>query len=295
MIAPPPTLAPVPPGIDPKLAYLYDENGVFYPEADGEPMPDAGYQDHTIRAARFQLDHHYRHRPGTLVSGNTLLYYEQGNPRRVVSPDCYVAFDVDLSIMRYRTYYTVWDMGKPPDFTLEVASKSTHGNDTGAKMRIYSGMGVGEYWLFDKSPSGEYYGFRLAGYRLVNGDYQSIAVAEDRSGNLSGYSETLGLDIRWEYDGDLEEGRIRLYDPLAGAYLLDYEQALYAIDEADAARIAAETAREQADAARIAAESAQQQADTARIAAETEAAALREQLRQLQTQSQSPSQHNPEP
>lgn len=294
MIAPPPTLAPAPPGVDPDLAYLYDENGVFYPEADGEPMPDAGYQDHTIRAARFQLDHHYRHRPGTLVSGNTLLYYEQGNPRRVVSPDCYVAFDVDLSIMRYRTYYTVWDMGKPPDFTLEVASKSTHGNDTGAKMRIYSGMGVGEYWLFDKSPDGEYYGFRLAGYRLVNGDYQSIAVAEDRSGNLSGYSATLGLDIRWEYDADLEEGRIRLYDPLAGAYLLDYEQALYAIDDADAARNAS-------DAARIAAETAQQQtetalraSETARIAAETEAAALREQIRLLQAQAQSQSPTNPE-
>lgn len=282
MIAPPPTLAPAPPGIDPKLAYLYDANGVFYPEADGEPMPDADYQDHTTRSARFQLDHHFRHRPGTKVSGNTLIYYEQGNPRRVVSPDCYVAFDVDLSIIRYHTNYRVWEMGKPPDFTLEVASKSTSRTDTGAKMRIYSGMGIAEYWLFDKSPSGEYYGFRMAGYRLVNGDYQSIAVNEGNSGNLNGYSTALGLDIRWEYDSDLDEGRIRFYDPLAGGYLLDYEEALYAIDEADAAR-------EQADAARIAAETARQRAETARIAAETEAAALRAQLQQLQAQSQSSS------
>ena len=274
MVAPPPTLAPAPPGIDPKLAYLYDENGVFYPEADGEPMPDAEYQDHTTRSARFQLDHHFRHRPGTQISGNTLIYYEQGNPRRVVSPDCYVAFDVDLSIIRYHTNYRVWEMGKPPDFTLEVASKSTASNDTGAKMRIYSGMGIAEYWLFDKSPSGEYYGFRMAGYRLVNGDYQSIAVAEDHSGNLNGYSTTLGLDIRWEYDRDLDEGRIRFYDPLAGGYLLDYEEALYAIDEADAAR---------------------EQAAAARIAAETEAAALRAQLRELQLQLQTQAQSSAPP
>lgn len=291
MATPPAALAPAPPGIDPELAYLYDENGVFYPEADGEPMPDATYQDHTIRSARFQLDHHFRRSPDTYVGGNTLIYYEQGNPRRVVSPDCYVAFDVDFAIIHYRDCYRVWDMGKPPDFIMEVASKSTAGNDTGEKMRIYAGMGVAEYWLFDKMPDGKYYGFRLAGYRLVNGNYEPFAVSENSIGNLNGYSPTLGLDIRWEYDSVWDEGKIRFYDPLAGTYLLDYEESLFAIDEADVARQQADAGRQQAETARQQAETALQESETARSAAEAEAAALREQLRQLQAQARQNPEH----
>lgn len=296
MAAPPATLAPAPPGIDPALAYLYDENGVFYPEADGEPMPDATYQDRTIRSARFQLDHHFHRRTGTYVGGNTLIYYEQGNPRRVVSPDCYVALDVDFAIIHYRDCYRVWDMGKPPDFVMEVASKSTARNDTGEKMRIYAGMGIAEYWLFDQTPDGEYYGFRLAGYRLVNGNYEPFAVIEDSIGNLSGYSPTLGLDIRWEYDPVWDEGKIRFYHPMSGTYLLDYEESFLVIEESDAARQQAEAALQESETARSAAETALQQADAARRQAETdrsaaaaEAAALRAQLRQLQAQ------QNPEP
>ena len=135
-------------------------------------MPDAEYQDRNIRSARYQLDGFYHDRPGTYVSGNTVIYYEQGNPRRNVSPDCYVAFNVDYSVINYHGSYWVWEMGKPPDFVLEVASESTAGNDTGRKMLIYASMGAGEYWLFDRTVNGKHYGFRMAGYYLGPEGYE---------------------------------------------------------------------------------------------------------------------------
>ena len=210
-------IALAPPAIDPGRAHLYDENGVFYPEPDGEPMPDAEYQDRNIRSARYQLDGFYHDRPGTYVSGNTVIYYEQGNPRRNVSPDCYVAFNVDYSVINYHGSYWVWEMGKPPDFVLEVASESTAGNDTGRKMLIYAGMGAGEYWLFDRTVNGKHYGFRMAGYYLGPEGYEPFAITEDAAGNLRAHSPTLGLDICWEYDPALRHGIIRFYNPVSGS------------------------------------------------------------------------------
>ena len=281
-----------PPAIDPGRAHLYDENGVFYPEPDGEPMPDAEYQDRNIRSARYQLDGFYHDRPGTYVSGNTVIYYEQGNPRRNVSPDCYVAFNVDYSVINYHGSYWVWEMGKPPDFVLEVASESTAGNDTGRKMLIYASMGAGEYWLFDRTVNGKHYGFRMAGYYLGPEGYEPFAIMEDAAGNLRAHSPTLGLDICWEYDPALRHGIIRFYNPVSGEYLLDYEESFDALEEARSGRAAAEAALQDTEVALRDTESALQDAEAARttaeagrIAAEAEAAALREQLRRLQAAS----------
>ena len=288
-----------PPAIDPGRAHLYDENGVFYPEPDGEPMPDAEYQDRNIRSARYQLDGFYHDRPGTYVSGNTVIYYEQGNPRRNVSPDCYVAFNVDYSVINYHGSYWVWEMGKPPDFVLEVASESTAGNDTGRKMLIYASMGAGEYWLFDRTVNGKHYGFRMAGYYLGPEGYEPFAITEDAAGNLRAHSPTLGLDICWEYDPALRHGIIRFYNPVSGEYLLDYEESFDALEEARSGRAAAEAALQDTEvalqnteaalqdteAALQDAEAARTTAEAGRIAAEAEAAALREQLRRLQASS----------
>ena len=261
-------------------------------------MPDPEYQDRNIRSARYQLDGFYHHRPGTYVSGNTVIYYERGNPRRNVSPDCYVAFNVDYSRIAYRDSFWVWELGKPPDFALEVASESTASVDIGRKMVIYAEMGVIEYWLFDRTPDGKHYRFRLAGFRLVNGRYEPIAVVEEAPGRLRGYSPTLGLDIRWEYDEALEYGVIRFSNPLTGEYLLDYDASFGALEEAregraaaEEGRAAAEAARRQtemalqgSEAARRQTEAALQEAEAARAAAEAETAALRERLRRMQEQ-----------
>ena len=57
--------------------------------------------------------------------------------------------------------------------------------------------------------TGEFHGTRLAGDRLVNGRYLSIAVRELPDGELRGYSETLGLYLCWR------EGELDWFDPIA--------------------------------------------------------------------------------
>ena len=53
---------------------------VFYPETDGMPMPDAEYQGTMFREIVSTLATYYSDQPTTLVSGNTFIYYEEGNP-----------------------------------------------------------------------------------------------------------------------------------------------------------------------------------------------------------------------
>ena len=52
------------------------------------------------------------------VSGDTFIYYREGDPQRRVSPDLYVAFDISMeSIVRFDTY-PLWEVGKPPGLRL---------------------------------------------------------------------------------------------------------------------------------------------------------------------------------
>ena len=64
------------------------------------------------------------------VSGDLLIYYEEGNPRVSVAPDVFVVFGVED---RMRMNYKVWEEGKGPDFVLEVASPRTWREDVGRK------------------------------------------------------------------------------------------------------------------------------------------------------------------
>ena len=56
------------------------------------------------------------------VSGDLLVYYEQGNPRKFVVPDAFVVKGV--SPKRRRTYKT-WVEGKAPDVVIETTSRKT--------------------------------------------------------------------------------------------------------------------------------------------------------------------------
>ena len=64
---------------------------ILYPETDGKPLPDGEYQAPLYVDIVGTLQTHFSNRPDVHVNGNTMFYYEEGNPRRVISPDCYVA------------------------------------------------------------------------------------------------------------------------------------------------------------------------------------------------------------
>ena len=80
------------------------------------------------------------------MNGDTFIYYVEGNPRRFVSPDCYIVFGLtdaaleSLSLERNNTYL-LWEVGKPPDFILEIGFQSTARVDLGSKRELYAEIG----------------------------------------------------------------------------------------------------------------------------------------------------------
>ena len=202
----------------------------------------------------------FNQRPDVFVDYDSNICYDRRNLNVRISPDVYVAFGVDAEAIRPRKLYLPWEVGKPPDWALEVASESTKREDVERKPGIYARVGVPEYWRFDPT-GGSYHGDALYGGRLVKGEYQSVELTTEPDGILKGYSEILELCLAWD------EGWPRFYDPSTGNYLENWRQTSAACTEAEA-RAAEAAARADAEAA-------------ARSRAEAELRRLRERLGEL--------------
>ena len=208
------------------------------------------------------LENHLKHRPDMLVGARGYLCYDTRDHSPWAQMDCVVAFGVDPDAIFARNGYVISEVGKPPDFVLEVASESTGRRDYTAKRAIYAEYGVAEYWRFDRT-GGQYHDRPLSGDRLVNGRYEPIPLNTGADGVIRGYSPVLGLGLHWD------TGQLRFYDPAAGDYLPDLRQSE---DRRDAAE------------ARAAAVEAQRDAEaTARATTEALVERLRAQLRRLQS------------
>ena len=274
----------VPPVTQPSIEeapHLY-EDGVFYPATDGAPLPDGSEQYYEFLHVNTLLQIHYADQPRTLVSGNTFIYYDQGRPGRNIAPDCYVAFDVNADEIIRQEHYRIWIVGKPPEFALEIASKHTAHNDLVPKRELYAAIGIGEYWRYDPTENSRYYGERLVGERLVDGEYQRLPVAPDAEGRPRGYSPTLELDLVWE------DRILRFYNPTTGEWLRDYAETREELVTTEsmlageqAARAAAESMLETEQVARETTHAKLETERTARAAAEARAAELEAELRRL--------------
>ena len=176
----------------------------------------------------YHLIQHLGNRETTLVAGEQYLALAPTrNLAGVRYPDLLVAFGVDPALHEESNAYVIADQGKPPDFVLEIASRSTGHIDTGPKRRDYSALGIPEYWRFDETATGQYHGARLAGERLVDGEYVAVDIAELPDGSLQGYSAVLGLHLRWV------DGELVFYDPGTGrpiATLADEREARLAAE-----------------------------------------------------------------
>ena len=236
----------------------------LYPPNE-EPLPDAMIQEPYITDSLYLARDHLRERSDVLMSSNTFIYYEEGNRRACVAPDWYVVFGVDPAAIREVESYLLWEVGKPPDFVLEIASPSTWANDLGWKRDLYARIGVREYWRYDPR-GGELYGEPLVGEELVDGSYRRLDMRRTEEGVAWGRSVVLGLDIHW---GAVQ---VEFVDAATGEPLRRIHQERLAREAAEA-RADAEQARADAEQARADAEQAR--AD----AAEVELSRLRAQLR----------------
>ena len=219
-----------------------------YARLEQLPDPPRPYTDMqqlpNVYAAFSILDAYFRGRPDVFVGGEGYLCRDTRDRTGWVVPDCVVAFGVDPGAIMDRNGYVISEVGKPPEFVLEIASKSTGRADYTVKRDIYAGHGVGEYWRFD-STGGELHDASLSGERLVDGVYEPLPMHRERDGVVRGYSPVLGVELHWY------EGRLRFYDPAAGEYMPNFkevqEQREAAIRERDAANRETQRLREQID------------------------------------------------
>lgn len=224
------------------MASVIEIKSVYYPESDGKPMGETDdHRDEMVR--EIELLRRYYQGQQVYVSGDLLVYYEQGNPKSFVVPDVFVVKGIDP---KKRRIYRIWYEGQTPDAIIEVTSRKTKKKDTVTKPALYAQLGVKECFLFD--PTQEYLEPPLRGYRLVNGDYEPIAA--DARGAL--VSQELGLRLQAAH------GQLMMVRLDTGQRLLTAEEARSAESEARCAEA------------------------EARRAAEAEVARLREELRRLQ-------------
>ncbi len=180
---------------------------IFY--EDPEPVEDGMRQELTITLLAFILRWWFRDRSDVFVSAGGFVFYNPANGNDRVAPDCYIALGTDPAFVYQFPNYFVWEVGKPPDFVLEVASPSTASNDLGHKRDLYAKLGILEYWRLDPT-GGELYGAPLMGERLVDGEYVPYDLNDEPGGLIWSRSEALSLDFCW--DGE----RFDIRDPLTG-------------------------------------------------------------------------------
>ena len=187
---------------------------VNYPTSDGKPMAETDLHRQDMVDLIETLQDHFAGDPLVYVTGNLLLYYEEGNPRKHVSPDVFVVRGVPK--LPPRDYYLLWKERKAPEVVIEITSKTTRREDQKKKLVLYRDvLQVPEYFQFD--PTEDYLKPSLQGHRLVRGDYHPILML---NGRLP--SKILGLHL--ERDGTA----LRLFDPGTGERLPTREEALAA-------------------------------------------------------------------
>ena len=153
-----------------KIRSLPTEQRAIYPESDGKPMAETDIHRNLMIEIIGILDDWFKNHPDVYVSGNLLLYYQEGQPKKSVTPDVFVALGVEKAARRT---YRLWEKGKGPDFVLELASESTYRHDLGEKKDLYAQvLGVKEYYLYN--PDGQYLPSPLLGFRLAGEIYTPI-------------------------------------------------------------------------------------------------------------------------
>ncbi len=239
-----------------QIPYAPTEEAELYPDSDGKPMAVSDLHRRILTRTLAALDAHFKDMPEVYVSGDILMYYVEGDPRKSISPDALVAFGLGK---KPRRTYLVWKEGKAPDFAMEFSSKSTYRNDLSRKMELYALLGIQDYFLYDVE--GLYLPSSLMGFTLIDGWY--VAISPGTDGSV--HSTALGLDFHVDaigvgiYDPDASEyfegddnfatGNevgLGIYDPVAGKWLqTPAESATERAEQAETRAQQAETHAEQ--------------------------------------------------
>lgn len=182
---------------------LKNRGEIYYPDSDGKPTAETDVHREQMNYLIETLKVHFESRTDVYVSGNIMFYYEEGNPRKVFSPDVMVCIGVSGEIRRT---YKLWEEAQFPQVVFEISSRGTWGDDLNKKWFLYQQFGVKEYYIFD--PEYDYLPEPLIAYRLKRGELKQVAVKNNRI-----YSEEIKLEIV-----DTGEG-LRLFNPETNQFM----------------------------------------------------------------------------
>jgi len=254
--------------IMPEAALVFEtpDEEIVYPESDGEPMAETDDHRDEISELVFTLKRHFRDKSDVYVSGNLLVYYEKGDPKKRRAPDVFVVTGVPS---RQRRTYRLWEEGKAPVMAIELTSKATKTEDEKRKPEIYAKMGIEYLFLYDVL--GEYLLPSLQGKRLGrDGNYHPLVGA--RKGPLP--CPPLGLDLILD-----ERDRLQFVDRETGEVvvrvLVELDHTVESLRRAEARVEQEAEARQQAE-ARVEQEAEARQQAEARVEQEAEARAAAE-------------------
>ena len=210
---------------------------IFY--EDPEPVEDGMFQQPTISKVEEALRRRF---PDDFVSAGGFIMPDPEDGNNRFSPDTYISFGVNrerIAELEIPNYWT-WEVGKMPEFALEVASESTADNDLNFKRDLYARLGFREYWLLDRE--GDLYGKPLPGLYRVGDGFEEYEVHAEPDGSIWAYSELLGLEFWWLSDAS-EWDPFDVRDPATGKSICVgamYEEMNAMYEDERRARLAAE-------------------------------------------------------
>ena len=234
-----------------------------FPNPLPKPPPRGMRREPISTRFRVALRGFFALRPDALVAGMGYVCADLDDVERWVVPDAVIAFGVDPEAIQVRNGYVISEVGKPPDFVLDVAlgegdiadlppdivSDMALNEDHALKRDIYAGFGVLESWLFAADDAERRADQRpLSGWTLADGEYRPIEIIREPDGTFWGHSAVLGLDLCWD------AGNLRLRAPAGGEYLRSHAEEKAGRLEAEARWLEAETQRRDERRRRLAAE-----------------------------------------
>ena len=172
-----------------------------YPYEDDEPMPAGEFHGMQMHSLFDQFLRYFQAHPHIHVGMDNFIYYREGDIRKVVAPDVYVALGAAKLPLR-RSFYT-WAEGTVPTAVFEFLSDTTASEDRHEKVEVYlRDMGVAEYFIHQPD--------------------MNRPIEEDADDGL--FSASLNLYFRWELHKAWELRLLRPYLPDGTAITTSMEE-----------------------------------------------------------------------
>ena len=179
-------------------------------------MAETDFHAKLLTDLKLALEMFFADREDVYVTGNIMFYYEEGEPKEVISPDVMVCFGIPKG---NRSSYKIWEENDVvPSVIIEISSRGTWRKDRVEKRALYAMLGVKEYFIFN--PLDLKSDFSFVALRLQNGEYDAMEITDGRV-----RSAILDLELV------IKDKTLRLFDPATGEFLKTTEELAETVEE----------------------------------------------------------------